>query len=283
MERMTFKQWQTAVRPKVDGSLHLHNHLPDLSYFIMLSSCSGVTGNVSQANYAAGNTFEDGLARHRTANGQPAVSIDLGPVEGAGFVFERGEDFIKEVQTSITPILISIERITRLIEGAIAVPLRKACPDQSQIITCLARWDDFGVNQAFKKDRRFGTLRLGDNDGEAKRGGAAGKDSNSSRVDELRLELETTGKSVPAQKALELLTALLAAEIGELFSVDPTEVDVSQPLTHHGVDSLVAVRFRNWLSGDVKAKTTVFEILQAPSLTEFARLVATRSALVTAN
>lgn len=281
MERMTFKQWQTAVRPKVDGTLHLHNNLPDLSYFVMLSSGTAITGNVSQANYGAGNTFQDALARHRTAHGQPAVSINLGPVEGAGYVFERGEEVLKQVENAVTSITLSVEHVFRLVQGAIAVPLRSD-PDQSQIITCFPRWEILPATQVVKEDRRFGTLRLGDVDGTGLSKGSAKSDS-ASRVDELRLELEAVGKSAPAPKAVELVTALLAAEIGELFSVDPADIDVSQPLTHHGVDSLVAVRFRNWLSGDVKAKTTVFEILQAPSLTDFACLVANRSTLIGVN
>lgn len=288
MERMTFEQWQTAVRPKVDGTMHLHDNLPDLRYFVMLSSGVAITGNVSQANYAAGNTFQDALARHRTAQGQPAVSINLGPVADAGYVFERGEEVLKQIEKDIASAGLSVEDVFRLVKEAIAVPLR-GDPDQSQIITVFPRWEMLPAKQVVKEDRRFGTLRLGDVDEDgsssaaaASKGSANGTAGGSARnlVEELRLELEVTGKSAARPKTVEVVTALLAAKIGELFNVDAGEVDVTQPPTHHGVDSLVAVRFRNWLSLDLKAKTTVFEILQASALTSLASLVVTRSALV---
>lgn len=76
----------------MDGTLNLHNSLPDLNFFVMLSSLTGVAGNTSQANHAAGNTFQDALARHCTAKGQPAVSLDLGAVEDVGFVAESSDE-----------------------------------------------------------------------------------------------------------------------------------------------------------------------------------------------
>lgn len=55
----------------------------------MLSSLSGVIGSVSQANYAAGNTFQDALAHYRRDQGLVAQSINLGVVVGFGYVAEH--------------------------------------------------------------------------------------------------------------------------------------------------------------------------------------------------
>lgn len=62
----------------MNGTFDLHNNLPDLNFFVMLSSLTGVSGNTSQVSYVAGNTFQHGVVRHRTARGQLAVSLDLG-------------------------------------------------------------------------------------------------------------------------------------------------------------------------------------------------------------
>jgi len=50
----------------------------------MLSSIAGITGNPSQSNYAAGNTFKDALAHHRIPQGLPALGIDGGIVTLVG-------------------------------------------------------------------------------------------------------------------------------------------------------------------------------------------------------
>lgn len=59
------------------------------------------------------------------------------------------------------------------------------------------------------------------------------------------------------------------------------EAAIRDPLlSRYGVDWLVAVELRNWLSSSVKAKVSVFEILQSASITESAAPVAGKSAYV---
>ena len=87
---MTFDDWETSIKPKVQDSWNLHSMLPrDLDFFILLSSISGVIGNGGQANYAAGNTSMDALANYRIAHGEKAVSLDLGWMEAEGVVAEN--------------------------------------------------------------------------------------------------------------------------------------------------------------------------------------------------
>lgn len=82
-ENMTYQQWQTAFEPKVAGTWYLHKLVPDpggVDFFIMLSSIVSIIGNVSQANYAAGNAWMDGLAHYRRSLGLPANSLNVGLV-----------------------------------------------------------------------------------------------------------------------------------------------------------------------------------------------------------
>ena len=85
---MTLAQWEQASRSKVESSWNLHTLLPELDFFILLSSVSGVVGNPGQSNYAAGCSFQDALARHRSQSGQKAISIDLGVMCNVGIVAE---------------------------------------------------------------------------------------------------------------------------------------------------------------------------------------------------
>ncbi|KAF2754937.1 polyketide synthase-like protein [Pseudovirgaria hyperparasitica] len=275
LERMTYEQWQNGVRPKIAGTWNLHNLLPELNYFIMLSSGTGITGNPSQANYAAGNTFEDMLARHRTQAGHPALSIDLGAVDDVGYVAEQGEDVMKRVGTAVSAISLSVDHVMRLVEGGITNPLRR---DQahSHTITCFPQYAALPDDRGIKGDKRFGTLRLGDDDISP----TDIQSPSASRVQTLIREFVNTGPTMAEPEAKQLVRELLSAEIGELFNIDPTDIDPAVPLTHHGVDSLVAVRFRNWISSEVKARVTIFEILQSASLVEFAGLICSRSSVL---
>lgn len=89
-ENMSHEKFRAATRPKVQGSWNLHACLPrDMDFFILLSSATGLVGNRGQANYAAGNTYQDALAAHRVSLGLPATSFDLGTLLSIGYVAEN--------------------------------------------------------------------------------------------------------------------------------------------------------------------------------------------------
>ncbi|KAK1833135.1 ketoacyl-synt-domain-containing protein [Podospora conica] len=96
-QNMSHPDWTLAASPKTLGSWNLHTHLPlpPTSFFLFLSSAAGVIGNRGQSNYAAGNAFQDALAHHRPPH--TTVSLDLGPVIGAGMVDQAMMDLLRSV------------------------------------------------------------------------------------------------------------------------------------------------------------------------------------------
>lgn len=271
LERMTFDQWSNGVRPKINSSRNLHNHLPNLDFYIMLSSVAGVAGHMSQANYAAGNSFEDAMARHRTALGQPAVTIDLGAVRSVGYVADReasGDERLRARVENVGFGSVDLEAILRIVESAIREPLRKSL-SESQVIVGPS-FQTLSTESAMRHDRRFGTLRIA-----AQRGLKTVAASNN-KTSTVALT-KALSKATTMTEATTLLVQAISAKVAEIFNLPLSDVDVELPLSRYGVDSLVAVELRNWLSTGAKARISVFEILQSASLNEFGALVASKS------
>ncbi len=84
-----------VMAPKLDAAIHLDEATRgvELSEFVLFSSAAGTLGTPGQGNYAAANTFLDGLAQARRAEGLPAMSLAFGLWErGTGMTSHLSEN-----------------------------------------------------------------------------------------------------------------------------------------------------------------------------------------------
>ncbi|UNI20497.1 Type I Iterative PKS [Purpureocillium takamizusanense] len=281
--RMSYDQWVAATRPKAQGSWNLHKLLPnDLDFFILLSSLAGIIGSVSQANYAAGNTFQDALVHYRRQRGLAAQSIDLGVIKGIGYVEEHHDSGAWR-----SPL-----RLTGVDEQRFIHTLRCALDGTADGVNSLAPQllvgaGSGGVQQASRKSDpsagfywlrslpHFAYLRQVD----VKDTDDAG--DNDDEVGESRdIRLLKLCKSM--DEAIEAVQKILVAKIARIISIPVADINTTKPVYTYGVDSLVAVELRNWLSMELRSDLSIFDLTSSAPISDVSRKIAGRSQLVPA-
>ncbi|MFI4954481.1 MAG: SDR family NAD(P)-dependent oxidoreductase, partial [Gammaproteobacteria bacterium] len=88
-----WEKFKTVLAGKAWGAWNLHRSTlkygVELDFFIACSSIAGILGSPGQSNYAAANTFLDGLMRYRQAQGLAGLSIAWGPWRDGGMAAEQ--------------------------------------------------------------------------------------------------------------------------------------------------------------------------------------------------
>ncbi|KAI0014964.1 putative polyketide synthase [Xylariomycetidae sp. FL0641] len=261
-KQMSHADYTAALKVKVQGTWNLHELIPNdaLDFFVMLSSISGLGGNAGQANYAAGGSFQDALARHRASQGLPGVSIDLGMVNSVGVLAEAKSAAAVKHLTRTGLRALEEGEVLRLIESAIRQPRRDA--HASQVVTGIPPTFVRSTSSAFwNRDIRFLPLERADEGTTAAAANGSGATPGSvAHTQGLLTAVKTTAEAKNTVK--QVLVAKLALE----FSRPEADIDPALALTEIGVDSLIAVELRNWIVTAMDANCSIFDIMQSPSL-----------------
>ncbi|KAJ4285161.1 hypothetical protein NW764_000450 [Fusarium oxysporum] len=269
---MTYSDWTEAIRPKTVGSDNLVRAISANSedpFFIFLASSAGVIGSRGQANYAAGNCFEDALALNLRLEGKHAASIDLGPVLGAGMLADDEE--ILDILRASGFYGIRHEDFLTMITHAITAEISPGTPMPGRVIMGIGSGGLVGQNQPadpyWSRTALYSYLNLVDTSNPDLKVVDASNDFDLKSLlsccssTDVAAEIVTTGLSIMLAKAMNML---------------PEEIDTGKPPNVYGVDSLVAVGVRNWVVTNCGVEVSVFEVLSEITVAELAREIARR-------
>ena len=269
-ENMTYQNFQAAIKPKVQGSRNLHECLPkDMDFFLLLSSATGILGNRSQANYAAGNTYQDALALHRRSLGLAATCIDLGSILSVGYVADN-KDRLKSIQT-ISSVLESIreDEIHLLIEYHLDKRHSDACHAVSGLTNASLYRQRHIPLPSYLNFPMFRHLRNESN-----------KAVEQSEEDPLLAISIQLGAATTLDEAVKITSNGIRQKLSRLLSILPDDIDPGKSISSNGVDSLVATEFRTWLAKSLKADVPMLDIMGTSSITVFSEKVVSLCKLV---
>jgi acyl carrier protein len=265
-DNMSLSSWQQTVNSKTLTSWNLHTLLPNVDFFIMLASVSGIIGNAGQANYAAGCTFQDQLARHRVSNGQQGLSVDLGAMKNIGVIAES-----KFLQENMADSLKGLQ-----VEESELLALFNVCCDPAYKVTSV---DESQVTLGMETpaDRLSKSLEVPESLRRplymyfSDRHNGSGESAHSTNYAALFRQMESL------EDRIGVVVEALSKKLARAVSMSPEDVEADQPLHAFGVDSLVAVEIRSWISKEFAADIPVSELTGGRSISSIGELVSKAS------
>ena len=260
---MSYEDWFTAIRPKVDGTWNLHHALGnDLDFLVMFSSTSGVMGQYGQANYAAANTFLDAFAQYRHSLGLDASVIDLGVMEDVGFVAESTT--LVEYFKFLSANLLSEEDMVEVVRLAIArsFPIAKAktaltYSNPSEIAVGVLSYtplSDPNNRIIWKRDRRFAVYRTIESTSD-------GPAATNEGLKSFLAQISSRGTSGLDDETVEYLAKEIGNTLYGFMMKNPEDMELDQPLASLGLDSLVGIELRNWCRQQIGLEISILEIM----------------------
>ncbi|KAK2795949.1 Type I Iterative PKS [Onygenales sp. PD_10] len=256
MVNATYDDWQNITGPRVQGAWNLHELLPDVDFFVTLSSHLGASGNIGQGIYASTSTFFDAFSRHRIARGQPSVVIALPVVLGVGYVVDHG--LIETLKNSLGAVLTEAELHT-VVKGAI-----------------------IGPSSGLNRDGKAISFRFTSGDGQNPLGWQyyhpltlTGKFNTQDRCSEDHSSNHARnprGNTLRVANDGDILEALID-KVSSITMIDRDEVEPDTSLSAYGLDSLVSVELRNWIRRETGVELALPKIAGAANLRHLASYI----------
>ncbi|MFF7942352.1 SDR family NAD(P)-dependent oxidoreductase [Nocardia gamkensis] len=230
---------------KVRGAQHLDRAVEaagiELDMFVLYSSISALGCITPQVGYAAANAALDALAADRRARGAAALAVNWGFMSGGGMAdkTEALADYVK----SIGFLPIDMDRATALLRECLAL-------DSAQVAVADIDWTVWSrVARPSTDTRRFGQLLA-----DIGVGGEAGGT--------LRAEILT----LPTEQRADFVAQRLADQLAVVLGVDTDAVNIDEPVTDLGMDSLMAMEFGARTEKELDVKISALELSRGLSL-----------------
>lgn len=268
-ESMTFESWEAATLPKVQGSWNLHLALPTgMDFFVLFSSIAGIFGSRGQSNYAAGNTFQDALARYQVGIDERGSALDLGVFLSAGILSENKELRERFKANSFFDPVIEDE-LFALLEYH-CNPAEEQPSSQNVVgVGIRERGADVDMDPAYwLKKPSFRQVVKGSRKTKDQTSISQREQVNFPNLFATATSLANAGKAV---------TGALVKKLAKTLSLSQEDIDISKPMHSYGVESLVAVEVRSWFLKEPNANVAVFNILGGATIAAVGMLIASKA------
>lgn len=234
------ERFEKVMAPKVRGAAHLHQRTAgiELDFFVLFSSAASLLGSAGQSNYAAANAYLDALAHHRQATGLPALSINWGAWAGDGMA----GDGVRERMAAR-----GVSAIAQEDGLGLLAQLLRPLPGRAQIGVAPIDWPKFLEQFPMGPPPRF--------------------ESFAARAAAPRERFRDRFDAAPLEQRSEVLRGFLHDTLAAVLGFrGNAAIAGHQRLFDLGMDSLLAVEFRNRLEAELAVRVPATLVFDYPSL-----------------
>ena len=271
LEHMTEHDFHIPLDTKVRGTQYLSEAFNSaaLDFFILLSSLSGIVGSRGQVNYAAGCTYQDAFASCQRTSDAKFFALDIGMVEDSGsYQNDKGQARVNNLIRQGFK-WVKTEELLQLVGYSMSLEARNH--ECRQLVTGIDGRSirDSSNSTPTTRSPMFTHVRQPDTAGESR------DDASSSTI---RKELVAMSKS--SEEMLIFISAAIRQQLSNITASDPAMLSIDSPLVDLGLDSLLAIEMKNWISLEFEAPIQASEILDESSVSALGLKVASRSKLI---
>jgi acyl transferase domain-containing protein/NADP-dependent 3-hydroxy acid dehydrogenase YdfG len=250
-QSLTWEDFEAVLKPKVTGSQNLNELFgnQDLEFFICFSSTTSIVGSIGQSAYAAANHYMVSLIQQRRDRGLAGSVLHISILTGFGYIFRRDAEHADTIYKSILP---RCERQSEAdLHGMLAEAIVCGHPGQGQVTELIT-----GARPVFQEEWRedprlscySGLQQLQDDDGKDQAVGTLSVKAQLAAVDE-------------PSEYIRVLMSCFAFALGNLLEIDPEKVDSQMSVSALGIDSLVAIRIREWFLRETGVDVPVLKVM----------------------
>ena len=249
--RMPWEDFAAVLGPKIEGSRNLDQVFGDeqLDFFICFSSTTSIVGSIGQSAYAAANHFMASLVEQRRQRGLAGTVLHIAILTGFGYIFRQDSEHADTIYKAILPRFERQSEIDLHEMLAEAIICGRPSPHQSpELIT--------GIRPFFQGEWRDDP-RLSCYSGQ----GQLEDESNQKQAaGSVSVKAQLAANEDPTQ-CLPILQTGFALYLGNLLEIDPEQLDSNLPVANLGIDSLVAIRIREWFLKEMNVDVPVLKIM----------------------
>ncbi|KAF7589013.1 hypothetical protein BBP40_004840 [Aspergillus hancockii] len=274
-ENSVYADWEAVLRPKVSGVINLNQALTNqsLDFFICLSSTAAVIGNIGQASYSASNAVLDGFCRWRHSQDLPAGSINLPAVTGVGYVAEtvlKSNDEAKKTADDDKFNWSVTEAQVHLLVKVMAASQRfRTSKDQCLIgfpfspELASRPWAQVPLFAHFLRLCSDNRMVAGDAD----------------KIAQGPSIMERLASQTGLDAIFDVAFEAVRSKIASIMMIPEEDIAAEKSIMDLGLDSLVAVEFRNWITKQFDVSLSVVDITSSATVQQLVWVIIERSNL----